>query len=669
MKRFKCLAVLTAMTVTLGSFAGCSGVSGEVTTETSVVEDIPSGPVRAQDDFYRYVNGEYLDNAEFEYGTGATASGLNTVDVNEQIENIVRDVVAGSGYRAGTEEYVIQNAYNCYMEYDFENAGVPEELQQAMQTIMNVNSINELLLTDARLNYELSGNFDIIPIAIGTNVLRSSEHCIYFPQLTSMYGADFRDLEASYDSLDDVKIFISLVMQSMGYSKEDADELGQQAGYMVMEVYNNTDTEQFDALRSEDYFQLYTREQIDEILTNVDLDAYLNEFGMDISGIEEFGIYDPGQLQAINDMFVEENLEVLKAVEISQFISSFGEFIYPSYDQLRQYSSTSYEALEDQAVTFVMRTLMAMTDPLYVEQYYTEEMDEALISMCDDIREEYRELITEADWLTEETRAGLLEKLNNILYITGASTHRADPSDYADLDYSDYYHFLMSYRRIGYQETIDSLNEPVDRTEAGMPMQTLNACYIPDTNTITICVAIMNAPQFDVDQDYFVNLGGLGMVIAHEMGHAFDSNCINYDQYGTYNPSWVSDTDRQVLEERNQQAIAYFEDNFTLFGVYHVDGELTLGENYADLGAIECISRIPETDEERMIMYESYATIWCEKLLDTSLINQLANDVHSPAYIRVNAILSAVDQFYETYGVTEGDGMYIAPENRISRWY
>ena len=218
-------------------------------------------------------------------------------------------------------------------------------------------------------------------------------------------------------------------------------------------------------------------------------------------------------------------------------------------------------------------------------------------------------------------------------------------------------------------ESLSGFTQPVDRSAPGMAMQTLNACYDPSSNSITITVAIMNAPQFDLDQDYYANLGGLGMVIAHEMGHAFDSNCINYDQNGAYNPSWVSDADRQTLIDRNQQAVSYFEDNFTMFGVYHVDGEQTLGENYADLGGMECISRIPETNEERMIMYESFAAIWCEKILDTAFINQIATDVHSPAYIRVNAILSTVDLFYETYGVTEGDGMYIPPENRISRWY
>ena len=218
-------------------------------------------------------------------------------------------------------------------------------------------------------------------------------------------------------------------------------------------------------------------------------------------------------------------------------------------------------------------------------------------------------------------------------------------------------------------DTVKSLNEPVSRTDIFMPMQMFNACYDPSFNNITITVAITNAPFFDAKANYYTNLGGLGMVIAHEMGHAFDSNCILFNSKGEYDPSWINQEDMDTLLERNEQAVRYFEDNFIVFGIYHVDGEQTLGENYADLGAMECITSLTKTQEDREKLFENYATIWCELGTDESIINQIAYDPHSPALVRVNAILSTTEAFYETYDVQEGDGMYIAPENRISRWY
>jgi predicted metalloendopeptidase len=136
-----------------------------------------------------------------------------------------------------------------------------------------------------------------------------------------------------------------------------------------------------------------------------------------------------------------------------------------------------------------------------------------------------------------------------------------------------------------------------------------------------------------------------------------------------YDPSWIAAEDYEKLLSRNEAAIRYFEDNFTIFGVYHVDGEQTLGENYADLGAMECISSLAESEEDRKNLFTNFAKIWSEKRVDSALIDQIDSDVHSPAIIRVNAILSTLDVFYETYDVTEGDGMYIAPEDRISRWH
>ena len=202
-----------------------------------------------------------------------------------------------------------------------------------------------------------------------------------------------------------------------------------------------------------------------------------------------------------------------------------------------------------------------------------------------------------------------------------------------------------------------------------MAMQILNACYNPSFNNITITVAIMIDPFFNKDADYYTNLGGLGMVIAHEMGHAFDSNCIVFNSKGEYNPAWIPAGDMDTLKARNEKAVSYFEDNFTVFGVYHVKGEDTLGENYADLGAMECITSLTKTKEDRIKLFENYATIWSEMRTDDSIIEQIAQDPHSPSVIRVNAVLSTIEAFYETYDVKEGDGMYIAPDKRISRWY
>ena len=292
--------------------------------------------------------------------------------------------------------------------------------------------------------------------------------------------------------------------------------------------------------------------------------------------------------------------------------SQYVRYIAPHYQQFESYVERNYKSEHDQAIDEISRKFNKETDPIYVERHYSPETDKALRSMCDDIRAGYRKLISSATWLSDGTRAELLQKLENIVYVTGTDLKRHNNAEYANIYGKNYYELTLNYTRLSRKKIIDEFNnqDPISRKDVGMPMQMMNACYDPGYNNITITSAITNEPFFSTKSDYYTNLGGLGAVIAHEMGHAFDSNCIVFNSKGEYEPSWIPEKDMKILEERNEKAIKYFEDNFTVFGIYHVDGDQTLGENYADLGGVECITSLCKTKEDRIKLFESYATIW-----------------------------------------------------------
>ena len=177
----------------------------------------------------------------------------------------------------------------------------------------------------------------------------------------------------------------------------------------------------------------------------------------------------------------------------------------------------------------------------------------------------------------------------------------------------------------------------------------------------------MYSPYFDSSAPEAANLGGLGTVIGHETGHAFDSNCIKYDQDGNYNPEWLSESDRKILTERAEISKGYYSD-YTILDVYHVDGELTNGENYADLGGMEAAVSFFEDKNDLKIFFENYARTWSSLENDSDAIKMLRYDEHSPNIVRVNAVVSSCNKFYKTYDVKETDGMYISPEERVTRW-
>lgn len=660
----------------IGIALACSMICGILTACGPAVIEMPSeettettaeAPVRPQDDFYRYVNGEKLANAEFEYGESSAAGAFDDKIIDEQIECIIKDTVAGSGYEKGSEEDVIKTAYEAFQAYDFKNEPIPEDLVKIIDDIQNCNSVEELMQLDAMLVRDY-GLYGLLSLSVSDNFFATGEKILTFYQQTGVMNTTFEQMRDDNFAADDIASDGSLIMQTLDYDKDTSKEYGVKIANYAIELYGSTNMDIVDAEWPYEYMEILSKDEIENIFTDINISEYLKTIGCDAKYCDKFCVADKEQLECLGRLMSDENLDSLKMLELGAVYNKYMRFIAPHYALLASNVTDSYETIEEQAIDEISTTFYKQTDPIYVERYYSKEMDDALISMCDDIRAGYRVLISNADWLTEATRKSLLEKLENIVYITGMDCKRHDNSKYKDLS-GNYYQLLLQYNRIARYEEIDSLSKPVDRKQIDMPMQMFNACYDPSANSITITVAITNDPFFNKDADYYTNLGGLGSVIAHEIGHAFDSNCIVFDKNGNYDPSWIAQEDRDALTARNEKAVRYFEDNFTVFGVHHVDGEKTLGENYADLGGMECVTSLAKTNEDLEKIFENYARIWCLKRVDTTIIGLLAYDEHSPEIIRANAILSTLDSFYEVYDVKEGDGMYIAPENRISRWH
>ena len=662
MKRFIGVALLCAMTVSL--ISGCSPATVETTESTEVSE---SAPVRPQDDYYWYVNETSLSNAVFEYGEHYVGDAADTSLVDSQLDTVIDEVIAGSGYEAGSEEFVIQTAYKSFLDYDFSSEPIPEELAALIDEVNNAKTVDELLVLDAKAyrDFQVKSYFSI---NVANNIFASDGKMIAFYPLSGVGSGSFNDMREDNFALNSLVYDVKTCMMTLGYDAETSEEYGRELAYLTLELYSNTDMDIQDAADFFGYAEHYSADAIDGLFTNVDVEKLLAEIGFNTDYCNDFCILDQGQIECLNSIMVDENVDALKAWKILSIYSRYMRFIAPHYEGLADYVEDSYEEPEKQAKNEILSTFSSETDVIYVERFYTKDTDDALLKMCGDIKEGYRDVITNATWLTETTRMNLLAKLDNIVFVTGSDIKRHDNSKYSGLT-GDYFDVLIKYQKIHITDIISSMEKPVDRKDVTSLMQEVNAFYDPTVNNVTICTAITNAPYFDSKADYFTNLGGLGSVIGHEIGHAFDSSGIYFDKNGTYNPNLIPDEDRQALKERDQKAITYFEDNFTVFGVYHVDGEKTLAENYADLGGMEVIVSLAKTDEDLEKLFVNYAVCWCLKKTDKAIINQLAYDCHSPEVIRVNAILGTVDCFYDVYDVKEGDGMYISPENRISRWY
>jgi putative endopeptidase len=230
---------------------------------------------------------------------------------------------------------------------------------------------------------------------------------------------------------------------------------------------------------------------------------------------------------------------------------------------------------------------------------------------------------------------------------------------------------------------LNKIGKPIDRDEWFMTPQTVNAYYNPGMNEIVFPAAILQPPFFDADADDAVNYGGIGAVIGHEIGHGFDDQGSKYDGQGRLE-DWWTESDRAEFEKRTSALIEQYNafSPAQLNGSHHVNGALTIGENIGDLGGLSIalkayrialgtsLDEAPQVDGltgvQRVLL--GWAQVWRAKGRDEEIIRRLAVDPHSPDEVRCNAVVRNVDEFYTAFGVQEGDGLYLAPGERVRIW-
>lgn len=345
----------------------------------------------------------------------------------------------------------------------------------------------------------------------------------------------------------------------------------------------------------------------------------------------------------------------------------------------------------------------------YVKRHFPESSKQRMGQLVDNLIDAYRVSITNSDWLGEETKAKALEKLSKFTPMIGYTERwrdytafdvHADAGLVANMQAAALYEWGFQLSKAG---------KPVDKGEWLMNPQTVNAYYEPSMNVIVFPAAILQPPFFDPKAEDAANYGGIGAVIGHEIGHGFDDQGSQYDGDGKLN-NWWTDEDRKNFEARTGALIAQYNSFVPLQlaekhadepdKAPHVNGALTIGENIGDLGGVNIALKAyafalgkaagkPDAEEDGspaaikalldtapemdgftglQRFFLSYASIWRTKNRDELAEQYLQIDPHSPAEFRTNGIASNVDLFYDAFGVTEGDAMWLAPKDRVSIW-
>jgi putative endopeptidase len=293
--------------------------------------------------------------------------------------------------------------------------------------------------------------------------------------------------------------------------------------------------------------------------------------------------------------------------------------------------------------------------------------------------EAYRQSITDVGWMGEATKAEALRKLEGFRAKIGYPEEWIDYSA-VEIDPADLLGNVERAHNADVDRHLDEVGKPVDRNKWLMTPQTVNAYYHPMMNEIVFPAAILQPPFFTADADDAVNYGGIGAVIGHEIGHGFDDQGSQFDGGGALR-NWWTDEDRQAFEQLTAKLVAQY-DALSPYAApgHNVNGRLTLGENIGDLAGlaiaykaylISLDGKEPEvldglTGQQRF--FASWAAGWRQVIRSEEAIRRLATDPHSPNEVRTNAIAKNLDAFHEAFDVTDQDGMWMAPGERVRIW-
>lgn len=306
----------------------------------------------------------------------------------------------------------------------------------------------------------------------------------------------------------------------------------------------------------------------------------------------------------------------------------------------------------------------------YGRKYFGEEAKTDVTGMIDKIKNVYRGRLQKNNWLTEGTRNKAIEKLDKMKVFVGYQEDVDPGTKELHLDPNkSFFELSEDIAQFGKRYTIDHFDDPIDKNKWSGSAFDINAYYNPESNSINFPAGILQAPFYDKNQSTEKNYGGIGVVIGHEITHAFDSNGADYDENGDMH-NWWTKADTKAFDKR----IKAFEDQWNGLEIYgtKVNGKLTVTENVADAGGLSSTLQVLKTDMTKPNLkdyFENYADIWKQKASLQYNKYTMVQDVHAPNELRVNQQLKNLPEFYETYPqIKEGDDMYLAPSKRISLW-
>ena len=649
--------------------------------------------IPATEDFYRHANGTWLANYEIPADRASDGVFYALSDRAESdVHAIIESLDAGSD---DSDETKLAVLYRQFMdETAIEKAGY-RTLIPDFAAILAASTHDALARAMAQL--ARTGVTSIVQTMIYPNLNQPTHNGLYFYQdgLALPDEAYYRDDEHA-GVREAYVTFLNRMAQLLATDSglpEQVRTLNDNFGRDVLDFETQVAALHWDNVASRDVEKTNNPTALQDLITNNPGFAWVDYFdalGITTANNAKAVIYQPSFIEGMCSLWASTSLDVLKRWAIARVVTSRAMYLTKdAVDAHFEFSRTLSGATElrprwKRAVAFVEDAMGFALGRFYVDRHFPQSYKEQMLTLVNHLIDAYRESISQLEWMSDATRSRALEKLSLFTPKIGFPDAWRDYSTLTTgVDLVD---SVRRTRDFEWRRQCATIDQPVDREEWLMTPQTVNAYYMPTMNEIAFPAAILQPPFFDPDAPDAVNYGAIGAVIGHEIGHGFDDQGSLFDGHGQQNNWWEAE-DRERFTERTRALIAQY-DAFSpaqLSDDHHVNGALTIGENIGDLGGLTIAWKAyllalrergidnPDDDTHEGLtgaeqFFYSWAKAWRSKARDEYAIQLLTVDPHSPAEFRCNGVVRNLALFHDTFHTAPGDGMWLAPEDRVSIW-
>ena len=637
-----------------------------------------SQAIAEKDDFYQAVNQETLktktiDPTEVSWSWFQERSVKNT----KQLETEVQQMADKAGtYKKGTPEQKIADLYTCAMDTKTRNTSSRAQLNEMLKPIQEAKTTAEL--TQALCDFKEKYGEGLL-VDYGAD--RKPSAPVYMSRIsvndTILTKYDLQK-EPEKGLWDTYKTYIADVLKESGVDANTAKT--QAAAILAMEqawAPAMTDSEKLNDVSV--YNQIVPRKDVEAWMPHMNGKKILASWGLDKE--KEVLFFEEPYLKAMDAMYTQEHMPLLKSYLTFIVMHRYAPYADIKLRNIRRtftmkrYGIQQPRSDEETASRMVQDLMSYELGQVYMKQYGSSVAVADVSQMIRQIRDIYEQRLQYNTWLSPQTKAKAIEKLKTLRIFVGAPASGDTPliDTMADViapkQGGTLLGNILHNGRLAYEQEKKLLGRPFNPNKwMGMDPQDVNACYIPENNSITIPMGILQPPFYSVMASQGTNLGGIGTVIGHEISHAFDTNGCQYDKDGNMK-NWWTKADYEAFRKR-ADAFAPYYDRYTVGKEkLQENGKLVTSEAIADCGGLSAAAEIAKGNPTILKdLYHNFAVIFASKYTPQILRFIIQMDPHPIGSARVNGALSSMPEFYQVYHIMANDGMYVQPQQRVGIW-